>query len=60
VCGTEKENVYRILIGKYEGKGPLERCRHKGKMIIKWIIKYGGKICTGFIGLKIGAIGRLL
>jgi hypothetical protein len=31
-CGTngEKRNVYRLLIGKPEGKRPLGRPRHKG------------------------------
>jgi hypothetical protein len=30
VCGTiEKRNVYRLLVGKPEGKRPLGRPRHR-------------------------------
>jgi len=33
VCGREKKNDYRILIGTVEEKETLERRGHAGKMI---------------------------
>jgi hypothetical protein len=39
-------NLYKILIGKPEGKGPLE----SGNIILVWILgKYGDMMMTGFI-----------
>jgi hypothetical protein len=32
----EKRNVYRLLIGKPEGKRPLGRSRLGGKIILRW------------------------
>jgi hypothetical protein len=29
----EERNVYRILVGKPEGKGPLRRPKHRGRTI---------------------------
>jgi hypothetical protein len=41
-CRTnEKRNAYRILVGKPEGKRPLERPRHGGIIILKWILGWG-------------------
>jgi hypothetical protein len=36
-CSTngEKRNAYRILVGKPEGKRPLERPRHRWWTILK-------------------------
>jgi hypothetical protein len=31
--------VYRILVGKPEGKRPLGRPRHSGRIILKWIFR---------------------
>jgi len=32
-----------------------------GRIVLKWIwVKWGGKVWTGFIWLRIGKIGRLL
>lgn len=28
-CTVEIKNYYRIIFRKYEGKRPLERCRHR-------------------------------
>jgi hypothetical protein len=36
----EKNNAYRILVEKPEGKGPLRRPRRRGSWIIlKWILE---------------------
>jgi hypothetical protein len=38
-------NVYRILVGKLEGKRPLKRHGHRWEVIVKWILKeirFGG------------------
>jgi hypothetical protein len=34
----EKRNVYRILVGKPEGKRPLGRPRRRWVTILKWIL----------------------
>jgi hypothetical protein len=33
----EKRNVYRLFVGKPEGKGPLGRHRLRGWIILSWI-----------------------
>jgi hypothetical protein len=33
-----KRNAYKILVGKLEGKRPLERPRYSGWVILKWIL----------------------
>jgi hypothetical protein len=35
----EKNNAYRILVGKPEGKRPLGRPRHGWVDILKWILE---------------------
>jgi hypothetical protein len=35
----EKRNVYKILVGKPEGKRPLEDLGIVGNMILKWILQ---------------------
>jgi hypothetical protein len=35
----EKRNVYRILVGKPEGKRPLGRLDVGGRIILKWILE---------------------
>jgi hypothetical protein len=38
-------NVCTILVGKPEGKRPVERHRHKLRMILTWILgKYGWRV----------------
>jgi hypothetical protein len=34
----EERNVYRVLVGKSEGKKPLERPRHRWEDGIKWTL----------------------
>jgi len=35
----EKRGVYRILVGKPEGKRPLGRPRGNGRIILRWIFR---------------------
>jgi hypothetical protein len=37
----KKKNAYRILVGKPEGKRPLERPSVGGRVILKWILEIG-------------------
>jgi hypothetical protein len=34
----EKREVYRVLVGKPEGKRPLGRLRHRGKVESEWTL----------------------
>jgi hypothetical protein len=44
-----------------KGRNYLEDLGMDGKIKLKWIIgKYGGKVWTGFIWLRVGSSGRLL
>jgi hypothetical protein len=50
----EMTGVYRVLIGKLEGKGPLERLRQRWEGKTKRIIRnWDGQAWTGLIWLKI-------
>jgi hypothetical protein len=41
--------VHRVLVGKAEGKRPLGRPRHNGKIILIWIFrKFEGVVGTGY------------
>jgi hypothetical protein len=60
-CMGEGRNVYRVLVGKPEGKRPLERPRRRWEDGIKIELReigWGG--CSGFTWLRIGIVGRLL
>jgi hypothetical protein len=35
---VEKENTYRILVGKPEEKRPLERPGCRWKLMLKWVL----------------------
>ena len=35
----EMRCVYRVLVGKPEGKRPLGRCRYDGRIILRWIFR---------------------
>jgi hypothetical protein len=51
----------RILIGKSEGKRPLEYVGVDGKITLQWILrKLGGKVWNVCIWLRIGTSGGLL
>jgi hypothetical protein len=55
-----KLNVYRLLVGKPEGRRPLRRPR-RGWIILGWILeRWDGLIWTGLVWLRIGTGGELL
>jgi len=49
-----------MLVGKTERKTPLRRPGRRWRMILDWLRKYGGKLWTGYIGLRTGTRGGLL
>jgi hypothetical protein len=55
----EGRNVYRVLVGKPEGKRPLDRPRHRWEDRIKLDLGGGGG-WSGSIWLRIGTVGGLL
>jgi hypothetical protein len=57
----EGRNVYRVLVGKPEGKRPLGRPRRRWENAIKMDLReIGGGVWTGFTWLRIGTVGGLL
>jgi hypothetical protein len=64
-CSTNwnKENAYRILVGKPEGKSGLGRPRRKweyNNKMDRWILeRQDGVVWTGLIWLGIGTSGGL-
>jgi hypothetical protein len=60
-CIGEMRNAYKILVGKPAGKSYSEDLDVDGRIVLEWVLwKQGGKVCTGFIWLRIGACGGLL
>jgi hypothetical protein len=58
-CSMHEEK--RVLTGKPEGTRPQKNLDVGGRIILRWILeKYDGVIWTGFIWLRIKAIGGLL
>jgi hypothetical protein len=56
----EGRNVYRVLVGKSEGKLPLERPNSKREYGIKMDLRQIGWRGGGFTWLRIGIAGGLL
>jgi hypothetical protein len=56
----EKRNVYRLLVGKPEGKRPLGRPRPRWIDNIKMDLLEIGVLWTGLVWLRIGTGGELL
>jgi hypothetical protein len=57
----EGRNVYRVLVGKLEGKRPLERPRRRWEDMIKMdLSEVGWGVWSGFTLLRIGTVGGLL
>jgi hypothetical protein len=54
-----RRGVYRILVGKSEGKRALGYQVLDGRIILKWIFKMEGTY-AGLIALRIGASGESL
>jgi hypothetical protein len=54
----EGRNVYRVLVGKPEGKRPLERLRRRWEDGIKLTSgRFLGGVWSGFTWLRIGTVG---
>ena len=50
----EIRGVYRVLVGKAEGKRPLGRSRRRWRIILRWIFrKWDVGVWTGSIWLRI-------
>jgi hypothetical protein len=57
----EKTNVYRLLVGKPEGKRPLGRPRHRWVIILRCILeRWDGVMWTELVWLRIGTGGEFL
>jgi hypothetical protein len=57
----ERRNVYRVLVGKPEGKSPLERRRRRWEDGIKVDLReIDWGVWSGFSWLRIGTVGGLL
>jgi hypothetical protein len=56
----EGRNVYRILVGKPEGKRPLGRPRRRWEDGIKMDLREIGWWWSEFTWLRIGIVGGLL
>jgi len=50
----ERRGVYRVLVGKPEGKRPLGRTRHRWEDNIKIFRKWDVGVGTGLSWLRIG------
>jgi hypothetical protein len=62
-CSTdgEKRNAYRLLVGKPEGKRPLEDQEVGWWIMLGWILeRWDGVMLTGLVWLRIGTGGELL
>jgi hypothetical protein len=57
----EGRNMYRVLVGKPEGKSPLERPRRRWEDGIKMNFReIGLGVWSGVTWLRIGTVGGLL
>jgi len=57
-CGAYGGGVYRVLVGKPEGKRPLGRPRRSGSIILRWIFrKWEEVLGTRWSWLRIGTGG---
>jgi hypothetical protein len=57
----EKRNVYRLLVGKPEGKRPLGRPRRRWINNIRMdLLEIGLSVMDWLVCLRIGTVGELL
>jgi hypothetical protein len=55
----EGRGMYRVLVGKLEGKRPLGRPRHRLRLILRWMFrKWDVGVWTGLSWLRIGTGGK--
>jgi len=62
-CGSywEGRGVYRVPLGKPEGKRPLGRPRHRWEIILRWIFRNWEEVVrNGWSWLRIGTGGEHL
>jgi hypothetical protein len=59
----EGRSVYRVSVGKPEGKRPLERPKRRWEKRLKMDLReigWGGGVWSGFTWFRIGIVGGLL
>jgi hypothetical protein len=61
-CSTyESDEKYNILVDKHERKRQFTGLGIDVRIILEWELeKYVGRVCNGFIWLRIGTSGGLL
>jgi hypothetical protein len=60
---SDRRSTYRVLVGRPEGKRPLERprCRWEDNIILKWLFtNWDDEAWTGLIWLRIVTGGEHL
>jgi len=58
---VEKRFVYRVLVGKPDGRDPLRDTGVDGRIILRWIfVKWDVGVLVGSIWLRIGSGGGRL
>jgi hypothetical protein len=56
-CMGDRRAVYRVLVGKPEGRDHLEDPSVDGRIILKWIFRKWDGVWTGLIWLRTGTGG---
>jgi hypothetical protein len=57
----DKRNAYRLLVGKPEGKRPVEDQEVGGWIILRWFLeRWDGVVWTGLVLCRMGTNGELL